>query len=437
MYHLSNVLLLGLIACMLYLLLKRFLIPPKLALLSTLIYCAHPLFVSFVAWIPARGDLLLTLFSLLSFLLFIDYLRKKKTAYLIFHWVTFTIALFCKETAAFLPFLFILYFFTFSSGEYHWKKILYIIPLYIVSGVFWLWMRPGAIQDVSIWNNVLGAFGKDKIIGLTPFLLNLRTIPESLAGFFIPVNIAPIPGFSLSRTLIGAGIIAIIIFLFFRNPERSKKEKLFCFAWFLLTIIPTMLVKVKVIDYLDHRFFLPLIGILLFVLFSLPKKWFEKGDIKKPWIMVAVFLILSVFTFINSRAYSDPMTFDNSAISKNPDSALAYNNRGALYHKRGLLDRAVSDYTKAIHIQPDYVNPYNARANAYYLQKNYAKAIADFSKVIELKAADANTYNTRGASYLHLGLYEKACPDFEKAEELGSKSATINLARFCGKTTRH
>ena len=198
-----------------------------------------------------------------------------------------------------------------------------------------------------------------------------------------------------------------------------------------------MLVKVKVIDYLDHRFFLPLIGILLFVLFSLPKKWFEKGDIKKPWIMVAVFLILSVFTFINSRAYSDPMTFDNSAISKNPDSALAYNNRGALYHKRGLLDRAVSDYTKAIHIQPDYVNPYNARANAYYLQKNYAKAIADFSKVIELKAADANTYNTRGASYLHLGLYDKACPDFEKAEELGSKSATINLARFCGKTTRH
>ena len=52
MYHLSNILLLGLIACLLFLLLKKFLIPPNLALLSTLIYCAHPLFVSTMALIP-------------------------------------------------------------------------------------------------------------------------------------------------------------------------------------------------------------------------------------------------------------------------------------------------------------------------------------------------------------------------------------------------
>ena len=64
MFHLSNILLLGLISCSLFLLIKQFLIPQKLALLSTLIYCVHPLFVSSIAWIPARGDLQLTLFSL-------------------------------------------------------------------------------------------------------------------------------------------------------------------------------------------------------------------------------------------------------------------------------------------------------------------------------------------------------------------------------------
>ncbi len=57
MYHLTNILLWGLIACSLFLLLRKFLIPSKLALLSTLIYCAHPLFISSVAWIPARGDI--------------------------------------------------------------------------------------------------------------------------------------------------------------------------------------------------------------------------------------------------------------------------------------------------------------------------------------------------------------------------------------------
>ena len=77
MYHLSNILLLGAIACSLFILIKKFFIPTNLALLGTLIYCVHPLFVSSVAWIPARGDLFLTLFSLLSFLFFIEFLQTK------------------------------------------------------------------------------------------------------------------------------------------------------------------------------------------------------------------------------------------------------------------------------------------------------------------------------------------------------------------------
>jgi len=117
MFHLSNVLLLGFISALLFLLLKKFLIPTRLALLSALIYCVHPLFVSSVAWIPARGDLLLMVFSLLSFLFFIEYLEKQKTLLLIMNWLAFSIALFCKETAAFLPFIFIIYYFIF-----HYKK---------------------------------------------------------------------------------------------------------------------------------------------------------------------------------------------------------------------------------------------------------------------------------------------------------------------------
>src|ERR1035437_2093735 len=103
MYHLTNILLLGLIACLLFLLFRKFLVPLKLALLSTLVYCVHPLFTSSIAWIPARGDLLLTFFSLLSFLFFIEHLQKKKVIYLFLHWLTFTLALFCKENAISLP----------------------------------------------------------------------------------------------------------------------------------------------------------------------------------------------------------------------------------------------------------------------------------------------------------------------------------------------
>ena len=433
MYHLSNVLLLGLIACLLYLLLRRFLITARLALLSVLLYCANPLFVSSIAWIPARGDLLLLVFSLLSFLFFIEFLKEKKNKYLFLHWMAFTIALFCKETAVVLPVLFVIYYFAFSSEKRFDKKYLFSIVAYIVSGMFWFWLRSKAIKDFSNWNELLGVFGQNDMVGLLPILSNLRTIPESLAKFFLPFDIAPIPGYSLFMTLTGLGIIVLIIILFFRNKERSKKEKMFCVSWFLLLLLPTMLFKHMAIDYLDHRFFLPLIGMLIFVLFILPKKWLEKGDIKVSWIMVAALVLLSCFTFINSRSYSDPMAYYNAAISKNPNSVFAYNNRGAIYHNKGFIDKAIIDYTKAIELLPDYASAYNNRGNAYFTQRLFDKAINDYNKAIELKWEDANTYNNRGAAYSHKGLFDKACPDFKKAEELGSGSAKVNMAKFCNK----
>ena len=207
MYHLSNIFLLGLIACSLFLLLKKFLIPQRLALLSTLIYFAHPLFVSTIAFIPTRGELLLTLFSLLSFLFLIEFLQKKKIGYLLIHWVAFAIALFCKETAALLPFLFIIYFFTFHSEKPFEKKYLFIILFYACFGIFWFWLRSKAIENYSNPNDVFG---------LSQFFSNLRTIPESLTKFFMLFNIAPIPGFSTLNTFAGLCIVIIIIIIFFK-----------------------------------------------------------------------------------------------------------------------------------------------------------------------------------------------------------------------------
>jgi len=418
MYHLTNILLLGLIACVLFLLLRKFLIPIRLALLSTLVYCAHPLFISSIAWLPARGDLQLMFFSLLSFLFFTEFLQKKKIIYFFLHWATFTIALFCKETAIFLPLLFIIYYFTFSSEKRFEKKYFLHLSLYAVSGIYWFWLRSMAIGDLFNRNEILGVTGNDDLIGLTAVLSNLRTIPESLVNFFIPFDIAPIPGFSVFKTIIGIGIIALIGILFYKNKETSGKEKLFCLLWFLLLLIPTMLFKNNLIDYLHHRFFLPLIGILLFMLFLFPKKWFEKGDIKRSWIIVAVFLVLASFTFVKSRAYSNPIAFYKSTIFHNSNSALAYYNLGIEYNAQGAYDKVIDYYTKAIELKPDYATAYNNRGYVYNLQGYFDKAIADYNTAIESNPDYALAYNNRGVTYNNQGLYNKALNDFTKAIEL-------------------
>ena len=411
MYHLTNILLLGFIACSLFLLLRKFSVPIKSALLGTLVYCSHPLFISTVAWIPARGDLLLTFFSLLSFLFFIEHLQKKKPIYLFLNWITFTIALFCKETAAFLPFLFIVYYLTFSSEKRFVKKYLVSIVLYAVSGIFWFWLRSIALRNSSDMNEY----------GLKALISNLQIIPESLAGFFFPFDNALIQSFSLFNALIGVGIIILIVVMFFNNKERTNKEKVFCLSWFLFFLLPTMFYKTELIDYLSHRFFLPLIGILLFILFIFPKKWFEKKYSAGFGLMIFVFL--SAITFVKSRSYSDPMTFYNSAVSQNPENILMYINRGYIKVHNGDFQEAINDFTKAIMLRPGYVLAYNNLGTAYSAKGDLERAMKEYDKAIELNPNFAASYNNRGNASVEKGNYEQAIKDYNKAIELNPNLA--------------
>ncbi|MGD0712431.1 MAG: tetratricopeptide repeat protein, partial [Bacteroidales bacterium] len=406
MFHLTDILLLGFISCLLFLLFRRFSIPKNLALFGTLIYCAHPLFISSVAWIPARGDLMLMLFSLLSFLFFIDFLRNKKIICLLLNWAAFIIALFCKETAAFLPFLFIIYYFTFHKGKRFEGKYAFLIILYAVSGLFWFWLRYKAIGGISNRNDVFE---------LVPFLMNFRTIPESVAKFFLPFDIAPIPAFSKFDTMIGIGIIAILVTLYINKKERPTKEFIFCFSWFLLLMLPAMFYKHPFIDYLNHRFFLPLIGILLFVLLLLPERRTKKGIIKQYWLIIAVFLVLSTSTFIKSRSYSDPLTFYSSAVVQNPNSAIAYINLGYLKNAENDFQGAVDDYNKSIAISPNYPDAYNNRGVSKANMGDKQGAVDDYNKAIAINPNYSDAYNNRGIAKATMGDNAGAMSDFDKA----------------------
>lgn len=429
-YHLSNILLLGFIACFLCLLLRRFNVSAGLALSGTLVYCVHPLFVSSVAWVPARGDLLLMLFSLLSFIFWIDYLRLRKGSYLIYHWLAFTIALFCKETAAVLPLLYVAYFWLMMKDRLPWKKLWFVLLLYALSGITWFVMRTNALGGVFASGETTGGTVTNNVTGLHAIILNIRTIPESFARLFLPWGIEPIPGFTLLRTLAGLIVLSLVIFLAIQNKARLKHEMIFCFAWFLLLLAPTLMFKHEAIDYLDHRFFLPMVGILIFILCLIPKGWLDAG-LWKRWLVVAVIGLLSGLTFFNKRSYTDLMTYYTAAIDKNPASAFAYNNRGAAFHNQGFLDDALNDYTKAIEVNPDYASAYNNRGNVFFSKRMYENAISDYSRAIELKWRDPATFNNRGVSYIRMKRKSDACNDFDRAAALGSKAAEVNMERFC------
>ena len=321
-------------------------------------------------------------------------------------WVAFTIALFSKETAVAIPFLLIIYYFIFSSKRRFEKEYLFIILLYAVSCICWFWLRSMAIGATSDQN---------RTVGLIPILSNLRTIPESLSKFFLLLGIAPIPGFSILKTLAGFGIIVLIIFLFFKNKKKFKREMIFCFLWFLILMLPPMLYKHPLIDYMDHRFFLPFIGILLFLLFIVPKKWFIKGELKRYWSIIVVIALLCPFTFIKSQSYADPMTFYDLAISQNSHSAIAFNNRGIIRSGKSDYEGAVGDYSRAIAIWAKYDQAYYNRGYVKLNNMNdNAGAIADFNTALSINSKFVSCYYSRGVAYLNSGNFKEATEDLKK-----------------------
>src|SRR6476659_3989583 len=82
-----------------------------LSLLLALAFSLHPLFVPMVAWVPTRGDLLLTIFVIVSFILFIKSFRTNRPALVAWHGVTFFLALLSKETAVAVPPLCLFYYY--------------------------------------------------------------------------------------------------------------------------------------------------------------------------------------------------------------------------------------------------------------------------------------------------------------------------------------
>jgi tetratricopeptide (TPR) repeat protein len=61
-----------------------------------------------------------------------------------------------------------------------------------------------------------------------------------------------------------------------------------------------------------------------------------------------------------------------------------YINRGVTSYEKGQLDRAISDYNKALEINPRFAEAYSDRGVAYYFKREYEKSWEDVKKAQSL-----------------------------------------------------
>jgi tetratricopeptide (TPR) repeat protein len=76
---------------------------------------------------------------------------------------------------------------------------------------------------------------------------------------------------------------------------------------------------------------------------------------------------------------------------------------------------------------PTYVWAYSYRADAYYQKGLLELAISDYTRVIEADPKATYAYNRRGVAYLKLNKYQDAAQDFNEIIKIDSN---FNLAYY-------
>jgi tetratricopeptide (TPR) repeat protein len=119
------------------------------------------------------------------------------------------------------------------------------------------------------------------------------------------------------------------------------------------------------------------------------------------------------------------LTDFNRAIVLQPTQQPAYYSQRALtYVRMRDFDRGLEDYNKAIELNPRSPTFHNDRGAAYLDLKDYARALADFNQAIEIDPRYAVPYNNRARTYvLSAGDHAKATADLDRAIELSPKYA--------------
>jgi tetratricopeptide (TPR) repeat protein len=133
---------------------------------------------------------------------------------------------------------------------------------------------------------------------------------------------------------------------------------------------------------------------------------------------------------LQKREYKEAIRFYSEAISKKPDFADAYNNRGLAKFRNDDREGALADYTRAIETDPDFGTAYFNRAEVLLEAGDAAGSVADLQR-IEKQYRDSTFYQTRlGDAYVRLNNPGQAQVAYDRALQLnpGNVEALTNRA---------
>lgn len=278
----------------------------KLAIFSAFLYATSASHFGHLYSLGTYPELLVTLFTLLGAINFIDFIKGRGERYLLFSFLCFLGGLLTKETFAIIPALFVLiYLYYFVTDRKYLVNpktlIVSLIPFIVVLvGYFYFRFRYFGFPkgDSYVW-----VFSSRVFNTLVWYFLWALNLPEMLVDFVGPgLKFNPNLFKYWSREIIPIFVLfglqlALLFYAFLKSFVIRKKSQItnhyslfaFCIAWFIIALLPVIFLPLHKFTY---YLTLPLVGFVIFLSYILVS---HKSKILN-FLFLVFWLFLSVLT---------------------------------------------------------------------------------------------------------------------------------------------
>ena len=419
-FHLTNVALHAANAVLLFLVLRRMTGATWRPLLVAALFAVHPLRVESVAWVSARKDCLSALFGLLAIGAYVRYAARPSPARYAIVACLFATSLLAKAMFVTLPAALLLLDHWPLRRTRPWRTlVLEKLPLLGIavaaSALTFAVQRAGGavggIDRYPIWQRVGNA-------AIAYFSYLAKTlVPTNLAVFY------PHPRTLQVAMLIVALAALLTITALAIVRRRTAPWMLIGWLWFLGTLVPMIgLVQVGGHARADRYMYVPMIGLLIAVVWSLPA-------MRRTCAVASVALVIALGLMTRREVghWRNSVTLWERAIAVTNDNYVAHTNLAVELARRGDAAVAEQHYRDAVRIRPDWSTAHNGLGVLLAARGDTSGALAAYESAIAARPDFAVAHRNLARQLADQGRSDEAVQHYRRAIALRPHDAKAHL----------